>query len=269
MSGSDPGDGRAPGLTPGEAFSMLGNETRVALLQTLWNVGRPITYSELKDHVGIRDSGRFNYHLDRLVGHFVDRVGGGYRLTVAGEQAVQAVNANMFTEDPSYWPSEVDVDLAALDDATMWTPTRHDPTVNIRRATRLAREAEEIRFLTAVALQSVSEALRERTVSGQQTATGVFTVDLYETIRAVPDLAELTGDALESGNAAFYRYDGPVPVCVALIDDRLALVVQSDDEGNVRGHVETENEAVRSWVASTIEEYRRRSEPLTAAAFAG
>lgn len=264
MSESDSGEGQAPGLTPGEAFSVLGNETRVAILQTLWNVGGTAAYSELKERVGVRDSGRFNYHLDRLVGHFVERVDGGYRLTVAGEQAAQAVKANMFTEDPTYWPSDAGVDLADLDDATMWTPTRTDPTLNIRRATKLAREADELRFLTAVALHPVSEALRERTVGGEQTVTGVFTVDLFETIRAVADLADLTRDAIESGNASFYRYDGPVPVCVALVDGRLALVVQSDDEGRVRGHVETENEAVRSWVSTTIEEHRRESELLPA-----
>jgi DNA-binding transcriptional ArsR family regulator len=259
---SDPSSGGTARLTPEEAFSVLGNELRLAILRTLREVDEA-TYSELKAGVGVIDSGRFNYHLSKLVGHFVARVEGGYRLRPPGEQVVRAIDAGMFAEDDdeSYWPAEIGVNLETLDDATVYAGTRTDPTVHFRRAATLARECEEIRVLTDVVVSSAAEAIRTR--SRSRTFVCVVTRDLFETLRRVPDLAEPVRSAVGTGSAAFYRYDGSVPYRVALADGT-ALVVQVDDEGTVQGHVETEDDRVRSWVASTIEVYRRASEPVTA-----
>ena len=60
-------------LAPDDAFELLGNETRVRILQTLGTADEPVPFSELHDRVGLRDSGQFNYHLDRLVGHFLQK----------------------------------------------------------------------------------------------------------------------------------------------------------------------------------------------------
>lgn len=60
-------------LTPEEAFAVLGNEIRVDILRALWEAGEPLAYSELQERIGVCDSGRFNYHLRKLVG--VDRRG--------------------------------------------------------------------------------------------------------------------------------------------------------------------------------------------------
>jgi hypothetical protein len=259
---SDPESGRVGRLTPEEAFSVLGNELRLTILRTLREADGA-TYSELKTGVGVADSGRFNYHLTKLVGHFVARTEGGYRLRTPGEQVVQAIDAGMFDEDDdgSYWPTEIGVDLHSLDDATIYAATRTDPTAHFRRAATLARECEEIRVLTDVVVSSAAEAIRTR--NDDRTFVCVVTRDLFETVRSVPELAGQIRSAIREGGADFYRYDGPVPYCVALADG-IALVVQVDDEGAVRGHVETEDDRVRSWIASTIEESRGASKPITA-----
>lgn len=267
MSGTSTEDGQATGLSPGEAFSVLGNDTRVAILRTLWDAGPPVAYSELKSAIGVHDSGRFNYHLDKLIGHFVERTEAGYSLLVAGEQAVQAIDAEMFTGESSFWPTDAGVELEDLDDATIWTPTRHDPTAHFRRAGLLAREGTDVRFLTFAVVSAASEAVQQRTGQGAQTVIGVITAELYDAVRDIPEIAQQTRDAIETGNAAFYRYDGTIPYCLSLIDERLAVIVQVDAEGTVRGHVETENDAVVSWVASTIKKYRQRADQLTGEAF--
>jgi hypothetical protein len=267
MSGSGTEDGQARGLSPGEAFSALGNDIRVAILQTLWDAGEVVPYSELKASIGIDDSGRFNYHLEKLLGHFVERTERGYRLRAPGEQAVQAINADMFTGEPSFWPADMGVELADLEDAAIWTPTRHDPTAHFRRAGELAREGDDVRFLTFAVVSAASEAVQERAEQGDQTVTGVITAELFDAVREVPEIAQQTKDAIETGNATFYRYDGTVPYCLSLIDKRLAMIVKVDAEGTVRGHVESEDAAVVSWVASTIEEYRQHAEVLPADAF--
>lgn len=75
-----------------DAFAILGNETRLSILRTLWMLpGGTGTFSELHHAVGMRDSGQFNYHLGRLVDRFVVKDDEGYRLTGAGMKVLGAV----------------------------------------------------------------------------------------------------------------------------------------------------------------------------------
>lgn len=95
-----------------EAFGAVANETRLAILRALWEVDGPRSFSELRSAVGIRDSGRFNYHLGELTGQFVrevaatDRHEGGYNLTYAGERVVGAVHSGVYGGDASLDPLE-------------------------------------------------------------------------------------------------------------------------------------------------------------------
>lgn len=74
-----------PGIA--EAFKILGNETRLATLIVLWDARDPwdphdgLSFSEIYERIDVGDSGQFNYHLDKLVPHFVEETEDGYRLT--------------------------------------------------------------------------------------------------------------------------------------------------------------------------------------------
>lgn len=105
-----------------EAFSLLGNETRLAILLALWEAfdpfaegtwdpteGNTVTFSDLRERVGLRDSGQFNYHLGKLEGQFVEQTPNGYRLLPAGTKIVQAVIAIAGFEEPSLDPTEIDL----------------------------------------------------------------------------------------------------------------------------------------------------------------
>ena len=76
--------------TLSESLALLSDERRVAIVRELAAAGAvpgstvTISFSELLERVGIRDSGQFNYHLGRLRGRFVDRTDDGYRLTPTG-----------------------------------------------------------------------------------------------------------------------------------------------------------------------------------------
>lgn len=84
-----------------DAFSVLSDETRLAILRELADAAdesialltEPLSYSELMDRVGVRDSGNFNYHLDALRDRFVGKVEGGYRIRRAGLDVVRALRA--------------------------------------------------------------------------------------------------------------------------------------------------------------------------------
>lgn len=97
-----------------EAFSVLGNQTRLSILLALWEAFDPfaeenaVSFSELRDRVGMRDSGQFNYHLDQLTGHFIEKTDVGYKLRNAGHQLVRTVIAGAGIEEPSVDRAEID-----------------------------------------------------------------------------------------------------------------------------------------------------------------
>lgn len=67
------------------AFQLLANETRLGILHALWNAPEwTATFSELKGAVGMRDSGQFQYHLNKLTGTFVRRTEDGYAHLAGG-----------------------------------------------------------------------------------------------------------------------------------------------------------------------------------------
>ena len=51
----------------------------------------PPGFSDLRTRVGVRDGGRFSYHLRKLRGRLVERTGDGYALTADDERAARLV----------------------------------------------------------------------------------------------------------------------------------------------------------------------------------
>jgi hypothetical protein len=113
-------------LDPAEAFALIGNETRLAILEALWAADeRPVSFSDLRREVGVRDSAQFNYHLQQLTDHFVTKCEGvpaseasggssgrrsdvGYTFKHAGEKVVRAVIAGSFNQHPTLEPFSVE-----------------------------------------------------------------------------------------------------------------------------------------------------------------
>ena len=99
--------------SPDEAFKLLGDGTRIAILRAVWASGdEPVPFSALRERVGNPDSGQFNYHLNRLAGHFLSRVDGGYALTQAGREVVRAVLAGTMTRRPDSTRARIDARCA-------------------------------------------------------------------------------------------------------------------------------------------------------------
>lgn len=92
-------------LGPAEAFSLVGDETRMTILEALWDAADPpIPFSTLYDLSETDSTARFNYHLDQLTGHFVRKTERGYQLRTAGENVVRAVVAGSFNAHPDRRP---------------------------------------------------------------------------------------------------------------------------------------------------------------------
>lgn len=95
-----------------DAFKLLSDETRLAILLALWEAYDPhavdnsVSFSTLYDRVG-GDSGTFTYHLDKLVGYYVEQTADGYRLRNSGHKIVRAVIAGSGLEDRRLPPTEI------------------------------------------------------------------------------------------------------------------------------------------------------------------
>ncbi|GAA0456975.1 ArsR family transcriptional regulator [Halococcus dombrowskii] len=92
-------------VAPADAFALIGNETRLSILEALWRAEEePVRFSTLNEMVGMRDSAQFNYHLGKLTDQYVRKVEEGYELRTAGAKVVRAVLAGSFTEHPRVEP---------------------------------------------------------------------------------------------------------------------------------------------------------------------
>jgi hypothetical protein len=101
-------------IDPATAFGALSDPCRVEIIEALANThrerpGNPtLSFSELRKRVGVRDSGRFLYHLNELRDHFIEKTDEGYRLNYAGVEMAASILAGTYTERETLGPVELD-----------------------------------------------------------------------------------------------------------------------------------------------------------------
>lgn len=99
-----------------EAFALLADETRLAILLALWDAYDPhggddtLQFSEIHDRVDYDDPGNLSYHLEKLQGQFVRRCedGEGYTLRTPGLKLVQTVIGGAGVKNVNREPAEID-----------------------------------------------------------------------------------------------------------------------------------------------------------------
>ena len=88
-------------LSPHDAFALLGHDLRVDILLALSDADdRSLPFTELRQRVDERDSGKFNYHLSKLVDRFIahDEDADEYRLLYPGHRVIDAIENGVFHE---------------------------------------------------------------------------------------------------------------------------------------------------------------------------
>lgn len=106
----------AAGAHATDAFALLADETRLAILLALWAEYDPhatdnvVPFSEIFDRVDADDPGTFSYHLQQLAGQFIQQYpdGEGYELRVPALRFIHAVIAGAGVEDSTVEPTEID-----------------------------------------------------------------------------------------------------------------------------------------------------------------
>lgn len=97
-----------------EAFQLLSDETRLELLQALWEShdpsnATPMRFADLRERVSADDPGGIYYHLDKLTTQFVRRTEAGYELKESGKRIVRMLLSGTAIEDPTIEPVAVDI----------------------------------------------------------------------------------------------------------------------------------------------------------------
>lgn len=103
-----------------DTLSLLAHDVRIDILRSLAADG-PLSFSELKSRVGVRDSGRFNYHLTELCRRFLRETEDGYDLNYRGERLVVAAGG----ADPGSVEGEASP-YESADEATLGDSDRTD-----------------------------------------------------------------------------------------------------------------------------------------------
>jgi hypothetical protein len=98
-----------------EAFALLGHDIRLDILRAFFQMYEPVdpeslpdmreqrslSYGELMTEVGMEDSGKFNYHLEKLRGVYIEKVEAGYVPTASAIALYEAMVANRPTKTVS------------------------------------------------------------------------------------------------------------------------------------------------------------------------
>ena len=119
----------AAGRHATEAFALLGNETRLAILLALWEQYDPhttdnaVTFSEIFDRVEYDDPGNFSYHLQRLTDQFIRQDPGSeaYELRSPALRFIHAIIAGAGVKDARVEPTEIDQPCPFCDSPTAIT----------------------------------------------------------------------------------------------------------------------------------------------------
>jgi hypothetical protein len=108
-------------LDPAGVFALLGDQTRLGIVTALYDVSleTPAAFSAVYDRIDMRDTAQFNYHLDRLVPHFVSKTDDGYELTERGKRIARVIVAETLTGGPADGPFDLEGECYACGAAAL------------------------------------------------------------------------------------------------------------------------------------------------------
>jgi predicted transcriptional regulator len=245
---------------------------RVGVLEIL--ADGPMTRRDLHDETGISRP-----TLGRILEPFrernwVERRGQEYALTAWGHLLADDFAELLDTVESIQRLSDVvqqlptdkmDFDIREFRDATVTKPTTGDVFRHVRRVEELLYNADHVRNVTPTIAPGTAEEYEQqlaRFLDGNQRAEAIIPAGALNTAEVAAHLAATVRAPLESGRAAVYLYDGTISTLLAIADGT-AMLVPVDEQDIPVALVETENETIRSWVESKIDEYREQSTALT------
>jgi hypothetical protein len=263
----------------GEVLSVLADETRLGVVEVIGNEDgedATLSYSAIRDRLTTGDTGNLSYHLGRLRDRFVERTDEGYRLTISGIRAYQAIASGRFEEErPAVPPTAITARCEECDER-LWA-SYGDGRFRIRCADCDVRyhyypispnafDETDVESLVDAALTRCHLDLRSmlagvcpycssevtRAITGEDTTGAGFDdrtvyADLSCTRCAWFAFPRVDMVAhLHYATATFYeRHGRPRPTTQVVADGEWTTTVESDDPWQIRVDVTLDEETLR------------------------
>lgn len=213
------GGGEGTASTAAGAFELLANDRRMAIMETLWEQREPMPFSDLREAVGIADSGQFNYHLGKLAGLYVRETDGGYELTRPGRRVLTAVLAGDLLDRPEVSPARVD-----------WPCPRCGADVELRF------DDEMLRLLCTECpgfFRGEAQSRRERRENPHGTIS-ILPIPPAGVKDRSPEEALVAGIQWITHRARMFRA-GMCPECSGAVDTQMAVCAEHEPEDGLCG----------------------------------
>ncbi|WP_435348121.1 helix-turn-helix transcriptional regulator [Haloarchaeobius sp. HRN-SO-5] len=263
----------APG-TPLEEIEFLSRSpNRVRVLDAL--SGEPRGRYELEDSTGVTRA-----TLGRILDDFVERGwvredDRRYQTTQLGAYVSREINHVLERFEPvpalnevaEWFPEEgFGFDLGNLAGSTVVRSTRSNALAPTAHISKRVRTADQVRLITYSVLPGVMGECWRGIVDGRLELESVLNGGAVESFGADPQLIEQAREMAETEQSEVYLYNGDIPSTVFVVDD-VVLLCLSGGEGAPRAVIETDDEVVRSWAETRIDELRSEGKRLDPSLF--
>lgn len=260
-----------------EAIEFLARSTnRISVLQAL--TGGGMERRDLEEATGVSRP-----TLSRILDDFetrgwVEATGRHYALTPLGAYVtaeftdfVDRMRVDGTLADVvEYLPDAgFDFDLACLASAEVVRPAKTDALAPTTHIVRRLEAADRVQVLTYTVLADAFEACHRATLEGDLEVEVVFDAETLATLAADPRSVEQARRMLETGRVGIYQAARPVPFVLIIPDDEVVVICLSGPDGTPRAVIDTADDTVRDWAASTFAGFRDDAVRLDPALFAG
>ncbi|MEZ3143633.1 winged helix-turn-helix domain-containing protein [Halobaculum sp. MBLA0143] len=222
-----------------ERFELLADETRLSIMRVLADERRVnwerqgMGFTQLRRAVGATDGGRFNYHLDRLVGTFVEHRDETYYLTDAGLEVVDAVLAGAYGQEGDQTSETVAMQCDCGRQLTVvheeMTFRLQCPDHGVLFGTTLPAAASSDRAAETVAVVGITDMRQDMEWARMGVCFRCWGTMVGELAATLPETHPATGDPLPDS----HETDGPVTVFGC---DRCETVFWTPPSGALWGH---------------------------------
>lgn len=244
------------------------SENRVTVLLSV--AREPASRQELQATTGVPRS-----TLSRILADFRDRDlvtrnHHEYAATLLGRHLAAELRALLDSVD-TVWDlqpldrwlplSALDLDVRDLGDARVTRPTTVDPLAPLRRTAEVLGTSQRVRGLCNNVVPGILEELKRSVFEDGLRVEVTVTEAALAAVSGDPGVRDLVVDMLNTDLLDLRVLDEDIPVLAIEADDTVLLEV-ADDEGTVRGLVETESDAVRSWFCASFDSYQTDATPV-------
>ncbi|WP_458209911.1 helix-turn-helix transcriptional regulator [Haladaptatus sp. NG-SE-30] len=170
-------------------------------------------------------------------------------------------------EVAQWFPEEgFDFDLKHLAGAKIVRATRNDALAPTAYISKRIQTADRARLSTYSVLPGIMEVCWRGTVDGDLELESVLDGGAFDSFGTDPQMVERAQEMFETGQAEVFLYHGDIPFTVFIVDD-VVLLCLSGGEGAPLAVIETDDEVVRSWAESTIDDHCREGEQIDPSLF--